>query len=269
MQTIDVIPEEGLKNVTPMSPGEARDSINRINAGVNSIRIELLELHRRQGWKALGYSTWKEFAESEFNLHRDRLYDMITAAEVEVNLVNNGIDASEISDLPESQLRAIAKAPITRQAAAFEALKAWESEDGKATEKEAEAAVASVDPNFAHQKATQLVTKFVASGADIDNTAVDKVFDGASPRLKEVLAQPVKELLQQAALKLPPSKPAASKEATTTKATAEEPKVEPMTEEEAQEVRDYLIEFIPSDLAIIIGGLPSDYKTAIRKILVN
>ncbi len=175
MLTIDTTATEP-KNVTPMTAEEARAAVAEINERIDSVRQKLAELHRRDGWRALGYGSWKEFSETEFNRNRSRLYQILAAAEVEGRLLQAGVELSKILNTPESQLRAIAKAPITKQVEAFGLLKTWER-NGKVTEKEAEAAVAAVYPNFAYEKIQALCLPLIEDGIEIpEDNAAQTVF---------------------------------------------------------------------------------------------
>ncbi len=165
MLTIDTTATEP-KNVTPMTAEEARAAVAEINERIDSVRQKLAELHRRDGWRALGYGSWKEFSETEFNRNRSRLYQILAAAEVEGRLLQAGIGLSKILNSPESHIRAIAKAPVTLQVAAFQQLKTWER-NGKVTKREAEAAVAAVYPNFAYEKIKALCLPLIEDGIQI------------------------------------------------------------------------------------------------------
>jgi len=264
MLTIDVTPTEP-KNITPMTEDEARESIKRVNQGIASIRLELLELHRRQGWKALGYSSLKEFAAGELNFHRDTLYKMIEGAEVEVNLVNAGVEPSIMIDTPLRQLRAIAKAPVTKQVEAFRLLKIWEK-NGKVTEREAEAAVAAVYPNFEYRKIEALCLPLIKDGIEIpEHDAAETVFkywkDKGKPVskvLSEVLRGGIEEFFED----IPQSEKTAS--CTPSANNSTDPELN-----EALEIVSFLKEFQPKTVARAFKLMAKEYQVITTLRLVS
>ena len=196
MITVDITPTVAIKNVTPMTEDEARESIEQINKGVQFIRGKLLELQRRRGWESLGYDSWKACCEQEFHSDRRRLNYMLQAADVEFELVNEGVDQGKIFPVPDSQLRELSKAPLKKRKEAFLLLKQWESESGSVTAADAEAAVCTVYPNACYNTAAKLVNRFIASGGDCkDKEALEKIFKNVHPRLKQVLCKTVKHEL--------------------------------------------------------------------------
>lgn len=52
-------------NITPMSAAEALECIAAIKGNLESLRLLLLELHRRRGWEVLGYASWSDCALAE------------------------------------------------------------------------------------------------------------------------------------------------------------------------------------------------------------
>ena len=77
-----------LINITPMSAMEARECVNAIKNNLESLRLMLLELHRRTGWEALGYSSWEDCAKAEFGKSRAYTFRLLAAAHVEENLAS-------------------------------------------------------------------------------------------------------------------------------------------------------------------------------------
>jgi hypothetical protein len=65
-----------------MGVDEARGLIQKVNACVNEAKWALLELEEREGWKALGYSSWRECAAQEFKLSERHVYRLLTIAKV-------------------------------------------------------------------------------------------------------------------------------------------------------------------------------------------
>lgn len=202
MQTIDI--SAVAITEAPMTAEEAREAVKQINAGAIFIRGKLLEIHRRKGWEALGYESWKEFAEGEFQSHRDTLYKMVEAAETEIKLIESGAEVSKIFDTPDSQLRVIQQAGgADLRVKAFNLLQSWKEEGSGVTAKDAEAAVFTVDRNKRYNKAQKLVSDFIVANDDPENATVKDVLKwaeekkGLTPRLSTVLEEDVKVFVNQ------------------------------------------------------------------------
>ncbi len=114
--TIDITGTEPI-NITPMSREEARECITAIKGNLESLRLMLLEIHRRKGWEALGYNSWEDCAIVEFGKSRSYVFQLLTAAQVEVNLTSNAKSTIvDLDDIPVSQLTVLAKLPPEQQA---------------------------------------------------------------------------------------------------------------------------------------------------------
>lgn len=94
VNTINISHKEPV-NITPMTIAEAREcteSIRRDLVTIETIQVRLLDMERRQGFKALGYSTWREWATKEYsNSSQAYLYRLLAAAKVEANLADSTI----------------------------------------------------------------------------------------------------------------------------------------------------------------------------------
>ncbi len=93
-----------------MSRKEARDLMHRIRGGLRDCRLLILQLYERQGWKALGYSSWRECVAAEFEESERRLYQLLTAAQIDRELQEAG-DVDQGEPIPERQARELAKLP--------------------------------------------------------------------------------------------------------------------------------------------------------------
>src|SRR5690349_2366462 len=75
-----------------MTESQARACIARINQSIKEcdeeIKRLLLDLYEREGWKALGYSSWRECGQAEFKHSQSRVYQLLDAAKVERNISN-------------------------------------------------------------------------------------------------------------------------------------------------------------------------------------
>ena len=104
-----------LINITPMSAMEARECVNAIKGNLESLRLMLLELHRRRGWEALGYNSWEDCAKAEFGKSRAYTFRLLAAAQVEENLAS-AVESTivDLDDIPVSHLTELAKLPLAQ-----------------------------------------------------------------------------------------------------------------------------------------------------------
>lgn len=72
--------------LAPMTREEARRACERVKSHLGDARSTLLELYQREGWRALGYASWRECATEEFGLGASHVYRLLTAAQVEADL---------------------------------------------------------------------------------------------------------------------------------------------------------------------------------------
>ena len=63
-----------------MTGPEALACVAQIREGLENVRLLLLDLHEREGWRALGYESWRECAAAEFSLTQSRAYQLLDAA---------------------------------------------------------------------------------------------------------------------------------------------------------------------------------------------
>jgi len=88
-----------------MTKDEARACVDRIKVNFGQLRALLLDLYEREGWKALGYESWRECVTVEFQQSQSRVYQLLDAAKVSRN-ISTIVEKSE--SIPESQLRPLA-----------------------------------------------------------------------------------------------------------------------------------------------------------------
>lgn len=86
-----------------MTSEEARAAVDAIKSHVQQARALLLDLHEREGWRALGYSSWEECVSDEFGRSRSYMYRQLAAAKLEIGV------GSEVGVHPESHMRAISE----------------------------------------------------------------------------------------------------------------------------------------------------------------
>lgn len=86
-----------------LSAEEARQIVKNINGRFEQSRKDLIELHDREGWKALDYDNWRDCVQAEFQQSAAYLYRQLAAAKIE-QLIE-----SPIGEMPESHLRPLTK----------------------------------------------------------------------------------------------------------------------------------------------------------------
>lgn len=84
-----------------MTEGEARQCVEEIKKHLGAARALLFDLYEREGWRSLGYDSWRNCVTSEFGKHESYLYRQLAAARIEARL------GGEIGAIPESHIRAI------------------------------------------------------------------------------------------------------------------------------------------------------------------
>jgi site-specific DNA-methyltransferase (adenine-specific) len=104
-------PTSGRGTAKRMALAEARTCVGEINRHLESARVQLLELYEREGWRALGYGSWRECVMAEFHRSQSALYRALEAARVEQELFPT---LGKVS-LDESHLVALAPLPVKEQ----------------------------------------------------------------------------------------------------------------------------------------------------------
>ena len=111
-------------NITPMTPEEARECdaeihrhLDAADKHLDSAGALLLDMKRREGWKALDFGTWTEYLESRAvgGKSRRRALELLQAEEVSENLAMCGIPHTDIPTVT-SQLTMLAQLPPEQQA---------------------------------------------------------------------------------------------------------------------------------------------------------
>ena len=68
--------------IVPMSKEEAHQLTNDIKSTTTALYVLLKRAHDTKAWSSLGYSSWTEYIESEFDFSRARSYQLINQAQV-------------------------------------------------------------------------------------------------------------------------------------------------------------------------------------------
>jgi hypothetical protein len=104
--------------IRPMIYKEARECADRINANMNNVRRDVVELHNRDGWEALGYTNWTDCVNSEFKQGGNYIFKQFAAAQIEQNVTDCTI--VQLGTIPEGQLRPLSKLEPDQQRQAWQ-----------------------------------------------------------------------------------------------------------------------------------------------------
>jgi hypothetical protein len=137
-----------------MNELEARQAVDDIKRGINTVRARIYDLDRRKGWKALGYRSFAACCMEEFpELHHRTIQRQLAAAQVEAKLQElRPAGRNPIGDIPEKHLRPLA--PVKNDdetlVAAFTSAQniAKEENQGKLTEAIVSRAVEALRPEY-------------------------------------------------------------------------------------------------------------------------
>ncbi len=89
-----------------MTVEEATAKHNELKSLHGVMRSMLLEIRDRKGWKALGYESWEQYGEKEWDYSRQHLHRLADAAKVQ--LIVSPIGDKQI---PETHLRPLSQVP--------------------------------------------------------------------------------------------------------------------------------------------------------------
>lgn len=149
LETIDVTPS------VDMNEREAREAVDDIKRGINTVRARIYELDRRKGWKALGYRSFISCCREEFpDLHARTIEKHLEAARVETVLKNTGqlAGSHKIGTTPGSHLRPLVSVKNDDETlvAAFTKAQdiAKQENQGKLTEAIVTRAVEAIKPEY-------------------------------------------------------------------------------------------------------------------------
>ena len=98
--------------VVMMTRVEARACVDRIKGHCEGLAAALAELHDREGWRALGYETWRDCIYQEFNLSKQRAHQLLNLHTVAQMLASTNQPGSTLVDpprLPETHARELAR----------------------------------------------------------------------------------------------------------------------------------------------------------------
>lgn len=156
---MDIITIEAAEVAVDMNEAEARQVVDDIKRGINTVRARIYELDRRKGWKALGYRSFAACCMKEFpELHAKTVERQLAAARVEAELNKHPSRGGsfEIGSIPEKHLRPLVSVKNDEETlvAAYEKAQeiANEENKGKLTEAIVTRAVEAVKPEYEWSK---------------------------------------------------------------------------------------------------------------------
>lgn len=136
-----------------MTKEEARQAVDDIKRGINTVRARIYDLDRRKGWKALGYRSFAACCMKEFpELHAKTVEKQLAAARVEAVLQEFPSRGGKIGDMPAKHAMPLVQLrhdPIALNDAFTKAQEiAKEENNGKLTEAIVTRAVEAVKPEY-------------------------------------------------------------------------------------------------------------------------
>src|SRR5687768_8639037 len=92
----------------------ARELTDRIRSTVEALWYLLLESYERRAWSVLGYSSWRAYATTEFEISESRAYQYLDSARVVraieavcTESVSTNVETAPIININEHQARQI------------------------------------------------------------------------------------------------------------------------------------------------------------------
>ena len=150
-----IVTVEAAEVAADMNEAEARQVVDDIKRGINTVRARIYELDRRKGWKALGYRSFATCCMAEFpELHARTIQKQLAAAQVEASLKDLRPEGRNfnIGSIPEKHLRPLVSVKNDEETlvAAYEKAQeiANEENKGKLTEAIVTRAVEEVKPEY-------------------------------------------------------------------------------------------------------------------------
>ena len=148
-----IVTVEAAEVAADMNEAEARQVVDDIKRGINTVRARIYELDRRKGWKALGYRSFAACCLKEFpELHAKTVEQQLAAARVEAVLQEFPGTPGKIGNMPESHARPLVQLrhdPIALNDAYTKAQEIAKDENhGKLTEAIVTRAVEEVKPEY-------------------------------------------------------------------------------------------------------------------------
>jgi hypothetical protein len=115
--------------VEPMTQAQAAAAVVTIRSGLETLGAAILDLYEREGWRALGYVSWRSCVEAEFGWGKSYAYDRLRAARIVAELSaiaettpRNEAQARELARIDDPQERVeVWRAAVDRHGSAVTA----------------------------------------------------------------------------------------------------------------------------------------------------
>lgn len=150
-----------------ISEARAMQLCKRIRQNMTDARNDLVELYEGEGWRSLGYASWRDCVTTEFGEHQSTLYRQLEAAQVAKELASDPDFAHvrKTEDVSDRQLRALGDAKVGTRAEVYKI--AEQASDGKPTEAVVKAAVKAkaARPNATPEQLVKSVVERVGKAA--------------------------------------------------------------------------------------------------------
>lgn len=116
-------------DTTPLDKEGARRLTEELRTGFDSLGKKLLEAYTRRAFKALGYSTFVDYADAELNLSRSRAYKALDEARVSSSLLPE-LGEEVVRKIPGSQKEVLIEVPVSERVGLYKEAQKTASENG-------------------------------------------------------------------------------------------------------------------------------------------
>lgn len=147
------IPTNGkVEVIAAMSRDEALQCIQEIRLQLRSLRKLVYDLWEREGWRALGYPSFRQCIISEIPYTEQQIYNELYAAQIEVNIYAGAC----IGQISERHLRPLRRLPAEQQPEVWQQIQIT-APDGKITIRHVEQVIRKYTSANGKQKFSSLI----------------------------------------------------------------------------------------------------------------
>lgn len=167
-----------------MTPAEARTLTDTIKAAAETMWSLLRDSHDLGAWAALGYSSWREYAMTEFGISQSRAYQILDQAKVIAEIEAASSTTVEITEREARDLK-----PVLDEAKAAAEAAAASAETDEEKQERVRAALDGVREALVDQRRpkapsadAKAIEDVVSSGSDVQVARLRKRFADALVR---------------------------------------------------------------------------------------
>jgi hypothetical protein len=136
--------KDGKVTFLEMTKTCARDLTDRIKSAVDDVAEMLHRAHQERAWAALEYSSWKSYCEAEFQMSKQRSFQLLDFVEIK-RTIQESTTVDRVIPQSERQVRPLTQLEPEQQPVAWD--RAVEIAEGlQPTSKQVEQAVTEVSP---------------------------------------------------------------------------------------------------------------------------